>query len=450
MKIVTGVTYHSFEDKVYVHSVDSQKDYIFNGITFDILNFFSRHGDSTVEQLCHFLSKEYDVDESDLKDDMEGFVFQLLNENILQEGEIAHSEDDWSNQIPMKVSASFAQEHKLYSMSFELTYRCVEKCIHCYIDDFVPTNDAKKELTFEEYKYILNQAHNMGCVSILLTGGEVLLRPDFCDIAEYAVNLGMIVNIYTTGIGLTDKVFERLAAIKINSVSFSLYSGIATEHDAITGISGSFEKTLKAILMFRSVGINTFIKCVAMKQNFKNLESLYQLGKRLKLPVSVSTRILSGHEGKCAANYELGDIKLYKQIVKLRLKYTPDNSDMLPLDDKNRELLLESSACGAGLSALSVDPFGNVRACMPFPESFASIRDENLRDIWKKSLHLKYLKNKKMRTVTSQCESCKYIEFCQVCVADLFQKNHGDFDDCGENFVMAKAAFEARQEMFNM
>ena len=82
-------------------------------------------------------------------------------------------------------------------MTLELTYRCVEKCVHCYIDDAKPFC-AKDELTLDDYKNFLRQAREMGCVKVLLTGGEVLLRKDFCDIAEFAVAQGFIVDIYTT------------------------------------------------------------------------------------------------------------------------------------------------------------------------------------------------------------------------------------------------------------
>ena len=58
MKIVPGVSYHIFgenEEKVYVHSVDNNHDYIFGGIAPDVLNFFSEHDDATFEELCTYL-----------------------------------------------------------------------------------------------------------------------------------------------------------------------------------------------------------------------------------------------------------------------------------------------------------------------------------------------------------------------------------------------------------
>ena len=426
MKIIPGVTYHPFNEKVYVHSVDSQRDYIFEGIALDVLNFFAENENSTIDDLCEKLLKEYAIEDTDeFQNDMREFVNELLAEKILYEGAEPYTEEPWSNKIPMVVANKFAEEHKLFSISFELTYRCVEKCIHCYIDD-APKFCAKDELTLDEYKYILKQARELGCVQVLFTGGEVLLRPDLCDIVEYAVKLGLIVNVYTTGVGLTDEIFERLCAAKVNGISVSLYSGIASEHDKITRSKGSFEKTLKAALMFKSAGVNTFIKCVAMKQNFDSLESLYKLGKRLNLYVTVSPRILEGHDGKCTADYSLGNFELYKKFYELNFKYL--SSTMVDTAEKfNHEQMLEDVACGAGLCAMSVDPFGEVHACITFQENFGSLRKDKLETLWNKARNLSYLKNNHMRDVTPECKNCKYISCCQVCIADLYNKNRGEF-----------------------
>ena len=437
MKLAAGISYHAYGDKVYLHSSDSQKDYIFEGIALDVLDFCRENPDGSLDEMCAHLAEIYEVDDlSELRGDIQEFVDELTREKILAE-ENPRDENMWSNKIPMEVAEEFAREHKLFSIAFELTYRCVERCIHCYIDD-APKFCADDELTLDEYKNILRQARDMGCVSILFTGGEVLLRKDFCDIVEFATALGFIVNIYTTGVGLTDEVFDRICAAKIDGISVSLYSGIAAEHDKITGVKGSFEKTLKATLMFKSAGVNTFIKCVAMKQNFDSLKSLFELGRRLKLYVTVSPRIISGHEGKCAADYALGDLELYKKFYELNKQYVPAD---LSAPRFSREQMLERASCGAGINSLSIDPFGGVRPCNTFHEVFGSVRKDSLQNIWEQARGWN-LRNRRMRDVTANCSACKYLEYCTVCVADLINRNHGDFTDCGEDLVKARAAAE--------
>ena len=436
MKLARGISYHPFDNKVYVHDINRQRDYILEGIAEEILDYVAVNPTCSVpEVLNYFVIKYDDEDAQEVQRDVGEFVDEMLSEKIFTEFD--EREEPWSNKIPLEVARNFAKRHKLFSISFELTWRCVERCIHCYIDD-APKFCDKVELSLDEYKKILRQAREMGCINILLTGGEVLLRPDLCDIVEYATKLGFIVNIYTTGVGLTDEIFDRLCAAGVNAISVSLYSGIAHEHDAITGVKGSFDKTLKAVLMFKAAGINTFIKGIVMKQNLDSIESLYRLGKRLDIYVAVSPRIVEGHECKCAADYALGDVELYKKFYELQARYVSTD----PTAKKfSREEILEEETCGAGLGEMSVDPFGGVHPCITFRESFGSLREEALQTVWER-MRDKKLKNRVMRDVTPQCATCKYLRHCTVCVADLINKGHGDFSDCGETLLMAQAAAE--------
>ena len=436
MKISAGVSYHAFDDKVYVHNVKNQCDYVMSGIAGEILDYVAKNPTCSVPKLLKDFSAQYDeVDADEIQRDIGEFVDELLGEKILTEAD--DPEEPWSNKVPMEVAKNFAARHKLFSIGLELTYRCVEKCIHCYIDD-ASKFCAADELTTDEYKNILRQARELGCIQVLFTGGEVLLRPDLCDLVEYASELGLIVNVYTTGLGLTDEIFDRLCAANVNGISVSLYSGVAEEHDKITGVKGSFDKTLKAALMFKAAGVNTFIKGVVMKQNFASVESLYKLGKRLNLYVSISPKIVSGHARKCADDYSLGDVELYKKFYSLQKKYVPDDATAQKF---SRDEILSSASCGAGRCSFSIDPCGGVHACITFRETFGSVKDDDLKTLWERAGHLD-LKNGVLRGVTPKCETCDYSEYCTVCVADLRNRNHGDFRDCGETFSEAQAASE--------
>ena len=452
INIVPGVSYHLFNDDVYVHSVDAQKDYIFTGIVFDILDYCENHKGCSVDDIYSRMSELYKVDDKEeLRSDIQEFIGELINEKILCSSESPYGEEKTSDEINRELMNSFADEHKLFSLALELTYRCPEKCIHCYIDDFsegcsVP---SEKELSTDEWKSVLKQARDMGCIYVLLTGGEVLFRKDFCDIAEYAVSLGLVVNVYTTGLGLTDEVFDRLCAMKVNSVSFSLYSGVASVHDAITKVPGSFEKTLKAMLMFRSAGVNTFMKSVAMRQNLDTLYSLYELGRRLHIQVSVNPAVSPGHREKRPCVCSLGDISLYKKFFSIYARYSSSFEEALNnVEEEERKYaaLLDTPPCAAGRSSLSVDPFGYLHPCIGILESCGSIREDNLQNLWNKVGSMEYRKNFIRSKLTPECSSCEYIYFCDVCIGDLLQENSGGSFDCGETLIRARARAENMKE----
>ena len=81
------------------------------------------------------------------------------------------------------------------SVHLDITYRCNERCVHCYLD-----HDDHGEMTTAEIKEILNQLSEAGVFFLTLSGGEVLMRRDFFDIVEHARRLLFNVKVKTNGV----------------------------------------------------------------------------------------------------------------------------------------------------------------------------------------------------------------------------------------------------------
>lgn len=126
---------------------------------------------------------------------------------------------------------------------------------------------------------------------------------------------------------------------------------------------------------------------------------------------------------------------LYKKFYELQSLYV-SVGDTAPRF--SREEMLDGIACGAGLNSISVDPFGGIRPCLTFPNAFASIRKDTLKNIWEQARHWN-LKNRVMRNVTPKCETCEYLEQCEICVAELMMNKRAS---CYETLLMARASKE--------
>lgn len=88
MQLKRGVSYHPYDsdEKVYVHSVDEQRDFSLEGIALDVLKFFAAHDNATTENLCAALLKGYAIDNAaEFRNDIREFVDELLAEKILSE-----------------------------------------------------------------------------------------------------------------------------------------------------------------------------------------------------------------------------------------------------------------------------------------------------------------------------------------------------------------------------
>ena len=72
----------------------------------------------------------------------------------------------------------------------EITNRCNLNCIHCSVRANERLDD---ELTTAEWKNLITDLAEMGVEAVGLSGGEPLLREDVFDLAEHALNQGLLV-----------------------------------------------------------------------------------------------------------------------------------------------------------------------------------------------------------------------------------------------------------------
>src|SRR5580765_6915545 len=136
------------------------------------------------------------------------------------------------------------------SVHLDVTYRCNERCVHCYLD-----HDDHGEMTTAEIKDVLQQLADAGTFFLTLSGGEVLMRRDFFEILEYARQRMFNVRIKTNGVMIGEKEARRMRELGVEHVQISVYSHRAEVHDAITKLPGSLKRTIEAIRFIQSQGL---------------------------------------------------------------------------------------------------------------------------------------------------------------------------------------------------
>ena len=80
------------------------------------------------------------------------------------------------------------------SVQLDLTYRCNERCVHCYLD-----HDDHGEMTTAEIMGLLDQMADAGVFYLTFSGGEILMRRDFFEILEYARLRTFCIKLKTNG-----------------------------------------------------------------------------------------------------------------------------------------------------------------------------------------------------------------------------------------------------------
>jgi len=148
----------------------------------------------------------------------------------------------------------------------ELTRACNLRCPHCFVEAGAP---REVEMSTERILQLLDEWAEMGVFSVVITGGEPSIHPDFLRIVHYAYDLGFTVAIASNGMPLTNKTLEQIPQDDvIISVSLDGIHGAG----AATGES-DYDAVTRKLLQIRDFGFNTSIMTTTTHDNVGDLQN---------------------------------------------------------------------------------------------------------------------------------------------------------------------------------
>jgi radical SAM protein with 4Fe4S-binding SPASM domain len=247
--------------------------------------------------------------------------------------------------------------------SFELTFRCNLRCVHCYVPDFT----GRGELPTGTVTRILSEAADEGCLWMLLTGGEVLLRRDFADIYRHAKRTGFLVTVFSNGTLFDDRVADLMAEYPPFGLEFTLYGMSERTYEAVTGSAAGFARVRRAIDRAIERRLRLTLKAVAMEPLRDEIPLMQSWAASLGVPFRYDGMIharLDGSLQPAAARstpetlvgWDESDPKRLADWTRFYLRFVagaPKTSKLL--------------SCGAGLQSFHVDPKGTLLSCEALP-----------------------------------------------------------------------------------
>ncbi|HHW80378.1 MAG TPA: radical SAM protein, partial [Bacteroidales bacterium] len=227
-----------------------------------------------------------DVDIELLKNDLQGFYDILVQDGFIVSGktltecndkDIKFSYSNYTNEKPRKRlpimiqkkhTQDFFDEYfkglpQLTSVHIEITSKCNERCVHCYIPHENKMNDMSPVI----FTNILNQCIRLNVLHITISGGEPMINKHFCSFLNELNNNDFSVSVLSNLTLLNDEIINELKANPLLGVQVSLYSMKPNIHDQITKLQGSFENTTSNILKLVENDIPVQITCPIIRQN---------------------------------------------------------------------------------------------------------------------------------------------------------------------------------------
>ena len=247
--------------------------------------------------------------------------------------------------------------------SIELTERCNLRCVHCYINQPAGDREARdRELTLEQWRPIFDQLADAGCLWLLLTGGEIFLRPDFLDIYTYLRRKGFILVLFTNATLITPEIAGFLRDWRPFYMEVTLYGSTRETFERVTGVSGSFDRFLRGIELIDEAGIQYNLKSMIMTLNVHELYAMREYAEDRGVTYRFDAIIQPRLDGQRDVRY---------------LRLSPEEVVDLDLADPERVRSLRDGyvwaaafpktddlfTCGAGRHAFHITADGQLRIC---------------------------------------------------------------------------------------
>lgn len=397
----------------------------------DTGSFVWRHADGqhSAAQIAELLAEEYEVTLAKALEDSEALLADLAQRKLLVPGIGGKRRGQAVSETPVidRLVSRTVERHRPLNVHFDLTYRCNEKCVHCYLD-----HEDHGEMTTAEVCGALDQLAEAGSLFLTFSGGEVFLRKDFFAILEHARSLHFDVSLKTNALLITRARAAWLRALGVHRVQISIYSGDPFVHDAITLAPGSFNRTLAAIRLLKEQGILVKIACPLMRQNLLAYRGVIALSERLGVPYVFDmtiTPMIDGSLGVLQHRVAGTDLLPVLQDPALHKRQPEPGaacSSSDPILGSVTSSGIESNAyedipCSAGHNSCYVSPYGDVYPCVQLPLPAGNLRRQRFDDIWFHSMELERMRATRESDLPV-CSVCPIRQYCERCPGLAFME----------------------------
>jgi radical SAM protein with 4Fe4S-binding SPASM domain len=316
-------------------------------------------------------------------------------------------------ELGEQILAKIGDRRVPVSGCIELTERCNLRCVHCYINQPAANKGRRSsELTYGQWCDILDQLAEEGCLWLLITGGEALLRADFLDIYAYAKRKGFLITLFTNGTLLTPEIVDYLCHWPPVLVDVTLYGITQETYERVTGVAGSYRRCMRGIELLRQRGLPLGLKSVVMTINRHEYVDLREWARGQSCTEFRHDAVIRPRPDSA------------KDPRGLRL----DPSEVVELDLIERDAwdewlsshqhvfaILDSGHlynCGAGVRSFNVDPYGRLSLCNQARSPSYSLLEGSFAEGWHD--FLSRVRNQKA-TRDFECRHCRLAPLCGRC-----------------------------------
>ena len=275
-----------------------------------------------------------------------------------------------------------------YRMDLALTYACNDDCGHCYVDR--PRDYP--QISFEEWKQVIDRCWEAGIPHITFTGGEATLYPQLRELIEHAEEVGLVTGLLTNGRKLADRAYlDGLLEAGLDHIQITIESHDEAIHDQMVCTPGAWKETVQGIRNSVAADVylmtNTTLTDVNVPGIVDTIDFIADLGVQT---VACNGLIYAGRGADVGIGIPEADlepimVRVQQKAQERNLRliwYTPTRyCEFNPLEHD-----LGVKGCSAARYNMCVEPNGDVIPCQSYFQSMGNILRDSWESIWDSTL----------------------------------------------------------------
>ncbi len=316
------------------------------------------------------------------------------------------------------------REFPLRMVAWELTRNCNLNCIHCRAKATLGPHQG--ELTTEECKKIIDDIASFASPTVILTGGEPLMREDLFEIIRYGNEKGLRLVIAVNGTLLDRDKALMLKETGIQRVSMSVDGKDGRSHDSFRGVQGSFDAVVRAGKVLREIGLPFQINTTVTRLNVDDLGEIYEFVKAIGAVAWHVFLLVPVGRGEGLRGEEL-NAKMYEDV--LEWLYATEKKNELEMKVtcaphyyrivKEKGDTPKSAGCLAGKSFMFISNRGIAQPCGYLEAPAGDVIKEGVQKVWEGSPVFTKLRD--IRSYQGKCSACKFLAICGGCRARAYE-----------------------------
>lgn len=283
-----------------------------------------------------------------------------------------------------KLAQKFRKEKIPESITISITKNCQCDCEHCHFTYF--EHSVKNNLKLDEFKEAMRQAVELGVTTIILSGGEPLLRKGLYKLIESVDKDKANVILYSNGDYLTFDRCKKLASAGIYGIFVAFDSWIDEEYEQYKNREGVISKAVEAIENINRAGIlsgiTTFFSSDHLKRD--HFEKFVEFAKRIDAkelaiqdynPTCKALR----NESRVPSEFQKKIIQDLNNKFKKKQNYPAISFKSIMIDGDYGLV-----QCSGGSTHFYLTAAGEMCPCEYMPISIGKFPERSIRFLWAK------------------------------------------------------------------